>query len=102
MLSILSRVELEGGIYRDPHTAPLLRGRVDAMLAIVEELPFTATEAEIYGRIVAACGYSRRLIIDRMIAAQAIAAEACLVTLNASDFRGIPDLIVEDWTAPGQ
>jgi predicted nucleic acid-binding protein len=33
-----------------------------------------------------------------MIAAQPIAAEAALATLNRRDFRDIPDLRVEDWS----
>lgn len=98
LLSILSRVELEGGVYRDRTEAALLRARVDAMLGIVEELPFATSQAVAYGRIVEQCGFSRALIIDRMIAAQAIVADALLITLNARDFRTIPGLELEDWS----
>ena len=97
MLSVLSRVELEGGVYRQPHRATDLRARVDAMLAVMEELSFTSVEAAIYGRILAHCGYSRTRIIDRMIAAQAMAIGATLATRNHADFRDIPDLLLEDW-----
>lgn len=98
LLSIVSRVELEGGVYRDPAEAALLRDRVDIMLNFVEELSFGASQAIAYGRIVERCGFSRGLIIDRMIAAQAIVADATLLTLNACDFRGIPGLRFEDWS----
>jgi predicted nucleic acid-binding protein len=100
MLSVLSRVELEGGIYRDPDEAGILRQRVDALLKIMDELPFTSAEAEVYGRIVQRCGFSRPRIIDRMIAASAIVADATLITINAGDFREIAGLKLESWEAP--
>jgi predicted nucleic acid-binding protein len=100
MLSVVSRVELEGGIYREPKQAPLLKNRLAALLQIMEQLPFTSAEAEAYGRIVAQCGYSRRQIVDRMIAATAIVAGATLITINAQDFRGIDGLRLEAWPSP--
>jgi tRNA(fMet)-specific endonuclease VapC len=100
MLSVLSRVELEGGTYRDPGEAGILRQRVDALLKIMDELPFTSAEAEVYGRIVERCGFSRPRIIDRMIAATAIVADATLITINAADFREIAGLKLESWDAP--
>jgi len=97
-ISVVTRVELEGGVYRDPSEALLVRGRVDAMLEDFEEIPFTATEAIAYGRIVEQCGFSRPKIVDRMIAATAVVAGATLITLNPRDFRGIPELMIEDWS----
>src|SRR4051794_704325 len=99
LMSIVTRVELEGGVYRDTAHATLLRSRVDLLLEHFEELPFTTAEAEVYGYIVAQCGYSRPKVIDRMIAATAIVANAKLITLNARDFRDIPGLTIEDWSA---
>jgi tRNA(fMet)-specific endonuclease VapC len=99
MLSVLSRAELEGGIYRDPENADILRKRVDALLAIMRQLPFTAREAEAYGRIVEQLGYSRRMIVDRMIAATAIVADATLITMNRADFGSIAGLKLELWEA---
>jgi tRNA(fMet)-specific endonuclease VapC len=101
MLSILTRVELEGGIHRDPENADILRKRVDALLAIMRQLPFTAREVEAYGRIVEQLGYSRRMIVDRMIAATAIVADATLITMNRADFENIAELKLEVWEAAG-
>ncbi len=100
LISILTRVELEGGVYRDSTLTSVLRPRLDLFLEQVEQLPFEDIQAVQYGKIVAALGFSRSKIIDRMIAAQAITAGATLATLNPRDFRGIPDLVIEDWSSP--
>src|SRR5687767_7012769 len=100
MISVVTRFELEGGVYRDRGAAAVLRPRLDLILDQFEILPFTVSEAVAYGRIVERFGYSRRRVIDRMIAATAIVADATLITLNPADFAGIPGLVIEDWTEP--
>lgn len=102
MIAVLTRVELEGGVYRDRGQAPIIRPRLELLLQQFDELPFTTREAQAYGRIVEQCGYSRPRTIDRMIVATAIVAEAELITLNPADFRDIPDLLVQDWTVPSE
>jgi predicted nucleic acid-binding protein len=62
------------------------------MLRVLPVLDFDSEAADVYRMIVEAAGYSRRKIVDRMIAAQALAHQATLVTLNADDFRDIPGL----------
>ena len=97
LLSVISRVELEGGVYRDPAQAAARRVRVDVILATIPVLPFDDEAAVAYGGIVNALGYSRRKMLDRMIAAQALVRRAPLVTMNGADFRGIPGLGVIEW-----
>lgn len=97
VLSIVTRVELEGGVYRDPLTADIRRRRLDILLAALPVLPFDADAAETYGAIVREAGYSRRKLLDRMIAAQAIVNDATLVTLNPVDFADIPGLKLLAW-----
>jgi len=97
LLSVISRVELEGGVHRETLLAPILRPRLDRILSVLIELPFGPREAAVYGQIVESCGFSRRKIIDRMIAATAIAADKLLVTSNPRDFRDIPGLKLEAW-----
>ena len=97
LLSIITRVELEGGVYREPAFASIRRARLDAILAAIPTLAFDDTAAEAYGAIVAHAGYSRRKMLDRMIAAQAIVHHATLVTMNADDFSGIPGLTLLKW-----
>jgi tRNA(fMet)-specific endonuclease VapC len=92
--SVVSQVELEGGVHRDAATSEERRLGLEQMFEGIEILPFTEVEGKAYGQIVAAAGYSRRKILDRMIAAQALVAEAILVTLNPEDFSDVPDLKV--------
>ena len=97
MLSIVTRVELEGGLFRDPSQAALRLARLDAILASLRVHPFDEACADAYRTIVEATGYSRRKILDRMIAAQAVVHGSTLVTLNAADFSDIPDLKLLAW-----
>lgn len=97
LLSVISRVELEGGVYRDPVDVGIRRSRLDKMLGILPVLDFGGEAADAYRMIVEAVGYSKRKIVDRMIAAQALAHRATLVTFNADDFRDIPGLSLLAW-----
>ena len=97
MMSIVSRVELEGGVYRDPAYVQLRRNRLDVMLEAIPAVAFGAESADAYALIVAVAGYSRRKLLGRMIAAQAIVHRATLVTMNASDFEDIPGLDTLRW-----
>ena len=97
LMSIVTRVELEGGVYRDPAHAAIRRARLDAMLAAIPAIAFDDAAADAYGGIVASAGYSRRKLLDRMIAAQALVHRATLITRNASDYADIPGLAVTAW-----
>lgn len=96
-VSIVSIVELEGGVYRDAAQAERRRAKLDLLLSSLNVLSFNSESAQTYGQIVATAGYSRRKILDRMIAAQALNAQATLVTLNPQDFEEITDLQVLGW-----
>ena len=67
------------------------------MLATLPVLAFDETAADAYRQIVEAVGYSRRKLLDRMIAAQALVHRATLVTLNAGDLRDVPGLDLLPW-----
>ena len=97
LMSIVSRVELEGGVYSRPALAPQRRTALDILLRAIAVLPFEPPMVDTYGRIVAACGYSRPRILDRMIAATALVHDLTLVTINGDDFRDIPGLKLEVW-----
>jgi tRNA(fMet)-specific endonuclease VapC len=97
LMSVVTRVELEGSVYREPAFTSLRRARLDTMLAAIPTLAFDATSADLYAAIVKQIGYSRRKLLDRMIAAQALAHRATVVTLNGDDFREIPGLPLLIW-----
>jgi tRNA(fMet)-specific endonuclease VapC len=97
VLSIITRIELEGGAQRDPANALARRASLDEILEGMPVLGFGDAEADAYRRIVEAAGYSRRKLLDRMIAAQALVHRATLVTQNPADFPDIPGLELEVW-----
>jgi predicted nucleic acid-binding protein len=97
LLPVVTRVELEGGLFRDPKQAALRRVRLDMMYEVFETAEFDEKCAETYRAIVAVTGYSRRKILDRMIAAQALVSGATLATKNPQDFADVPGLTVEGW-----
>lgn len=97
LISIVTRVELEGGVYRDPPNAALRRARLDAMLAAIPAIAFDDASAAACGAIVAHAGYSRCKLLDRMIAAQALVHRATVVTLNAGDYADVPNLSLLSW-----
>ena len=93
--SVVTLVELEAGLFGPE--ADLRRERLATLLETIPVIDFTAAEAVAYGRILPATGFSRRKVLDRMIAAQAIVAGATLATLNPADFRDIPGLSLLEW-----
>jgi predicted nucleic acid-binding protein len=97
VLSVVTRVELEGGVYTDPSKAEIRRRRLDATLNAIPVVAFDAAAADAYRSIVAVARYSRRKLLDRMIAAHALAHRATLVTMNADDFTDVPGLDLLAW-----
>ncbi len=93
--SIVTLVELEAGPM-EPESETR-RARLNALLESIEVRPFDQRDVAAYGKIMAALGFSRRKVLDRMIAAQAIVDDATLVTLNGADFRDIPGLKLLEW-----
>lgn len=97
VLSAVTRVELEGGIHARPEFAEQRRQAVDALLRELEVVDFDDEMAAAYGAIVARAGFSRRKIIDRMIAATALVNGLTLITCNPADFQDIPGLKLDVW-----
>jgi tRNA(fMet)-specific endonuclease VapC len=98
-LSAISLAELEYGL----HAA----GRYEAKLPALQQtlLPFERFAFDPvdcvhrYGRIRAALEKAGKTIgpLDLLIAAQALALDATLITHNTREYRRVPDLAVEDW-----
>ncbi len=96
-LSIISRIELEGGVVAQPALASYRGVLLDRMLALFPVLPFDDACAAAYRAIVSASGFSRRKTFDRMIAATALAHDLTLITANPADFRDVPGLALIVW-----
>ena len=99
LISVVTRVELEGGVYREPVYGPIRRARLDVLLSAIPVLAFDDLAVMTYRAIVASAGYSRRRLLDRMIAAQALVHRATLVTFNPDDFTDVPSLSLLVWTS---
>jgi tRNA(fMet)-specific endonuclease VapC len=89
-ISAITYAELAYGTVRGRPPPPEL---LDAFVSEVGVLPFDDLAAKAYARIP-----FRRGSFDRLIAAQALALGAPLVSRNARDFLDIDGLVVEDWT----
>lgn len=89
-ISAITYAELAYGTFRGKPPSPEL---LDAFISEVAVLPFDDPAAKAYARIP-----FRRGSFDRLIAAQALALGAPLVSRNARDFADIDGLVVEDWT----
>ena len=96
-MSVISRIELEGGASPPSPDAAARRLRLAYVFAAVPALDFDARAADAYRAIVVATGFARRKVIDRMIAGHAISISATLVTCNGSDFEDIPGLRLLAW-----
>jgi tRNA(fMet)-specific endonuclease VapC len=97
LLSALSLAELQRGIFRDSSFTAIRQARLEVLLRGLPVLPFDASAAVAYGRIIAQCGWIKGRDYDRMIAAHAISSRCILVTNNEADFRDIPGLSLENW-----
>ena len=93
LMSIVTRVELEGGVHREPALPASARPSGCNPASFVPPISFDDAAADAYGGIVAGAGYSRRKLLDRMIAAQALVHRATLVT----DYADIDDLSLLKW-----
>ena len=100
VISIVTRIELENGVNREPAGVNLRRRLLDRFLGTIAVEMFTHADVRVYGEIVYKLGYSRPLTLDRLIAAQALARDARLITCNGADFRKIPGLRLEVWPSP--
>jgi tRNA(fMet)-specific endonuclease VapC len=56
LLSALSLAELQRGVYREPTLTAIRQARFEVLLRGLPVLPFDASAALAYGRIIAQCG----------------------------------------------
>lgn len=97
VISMITRIELENGANKVPGDAGRRKHLLDRLLETLKVEMFTHSDILAYGAIVHDLGYDRRKTLDRLIAAQAIARDAVLITRNGRDFRGIHALRLQEW-----
>lgn len=100
VISMMTRIELENGANKVPGDAGRRKHLLDRLLETLKVEMFTHADILAYGTIVHSLGYDRRKTLDRLIAAQAIARDAVLITRNGKDFRDIDGLRLEEWETP--
>ncbi len=101
VISMITRIELENGANSEPAAASPRRRLLDRLLETITVEMFTQADILAYGAIVSASAHPEpvegRTTLDRLIAAQAIARDAVLITRNGKDFRRIEGLKLEEW-----
>jgi predicted nucleic acid-binding protein len=97
VISVVTQVELEGGVVAKPQLTAVRRVALDAMMQTIAVYPFGPLELAAYRLIVERIGYSRPRILDRMIAATALVHRLTVATANRDDFRDVPGLSLEAW-----
>lgn len=97
VISVMTRVELENGVNREPAGTSYRRRSLDRLLHTIAVEMFTHADILAYGAIVHDIGYHRQRTLDRLIAAQAITRGATLITRNGKHFREIGELKLEVW-----
>lgn len=97
LLSSLSLAELQRGVFKDARFTAIRQTRLELLFRGIPVIPFDASAALAYGRIIAQCGWAKGRDFDRMIAAHAISSGSVVVTNNETDFRDIPGLTMQNW-----
>ncbi len=97
VLSMITRIELENGVNDEPGLERYRRRLLDELLETYSVEMVTHADILAYGAIIYDIGYDRRTTLDRLIAAQAIARDATLITRIGRDFRRIEGLKLEEW-----
>ena len=99
-ISVITRAEIRFG-QRLLNPDDRRQATIDALLQEMPVLMWTPDAADHYGDLAAALQRKGRPIgiMDTMIAAHALAEGLTLVTHNIKDFKRVPGLAIEDWTA---
>jgi tRNA(fMet)-specific endonuclease VapC len=99
MISAVTQGELAYGLAKRGNPAAL-HALINEFLIRMDVLPWTAAVANTYGELRASC--ARRGVslsaLDMMIAAQAVAAGAILVTRDQAFGHVKHGLVLQDWT----
>ena len=99
VISAITLAELEYGVASSGSAKRRNQAALAALLEDIPVVPFDGAAAHAYGPLRAAHRARNKDALDKLIAAQALAAEVTLVTTNEADFIGFEGLQVENWVA---
>ena len=100
--SVITEMEVEYGLERNPSLAPRLRQVMRLLLSTIQVLPFEREDARVAAQLRATLN-SRGMPIgayDLLLAASALRRGLSIVTHNTSEFARVSGLGLEDWRAP--
>lgn len=95
----MTLAELEFGVASSGSAKRRNQAVLAALLGDIPVLPFDGAAAHAYGLLRAANRARNKDALDKLIAAQAVAARVTLVTTNEADFLGFEGPQVENWVA---
>jgi len=97
VMSVVTYAELRAGLETGSDNRSRDERALGTLTNRIPVIDFDKGAAIAYGILRAAIPDRRRDALDRLIAAHAVSLRLTLVTNNEADFKGYPDLIVENW-----
>jgi tRNA(fMet)-specific endonuclease VapC len=98
-VSVITEMEVEYGLARNPNLAPRLREAMRMLLATISVLPFEREDARVAAQLRARLNSQGTPIgaYDLLVAAGALRRGLTIVTHNTREFARIGGLGLEDW-----
>src|SRR5215469_3629248 len=101
-VSVITELEVEYGLARNPDLAPRVREAMRTLLNTMSVLPFERADARVAAQLRASLNSQGTPIgaYDLLLAACALRQGLKVVTHNAREFASIGGLGIEDWRDP--
>jgi tRNA(fMet)-specific endonuclease VapC len=98
-VSVITELEVEYGLARNPHLAPRVRETMRMLLNTISVLPFEREDARVAAQLRATLNGQGTPIgaYDLLLAACAVRRGLKMVTHNAREFARVGGLELEDW-----
>lgn len=96
LMSAITYAELQYGV-ATANDQQRESGNLQGLIELIPVLPFDTAAGMAYGPVRLATRERKTDHLDKLIAAQAIAADLVLVTNNVRDFAAYPGLTIENW-----
>jgi tRNA(fMet)-specific endonuclease VapC len=101
-VSVITEMEVEYGLARNPDLAPRVREAMQMLLNTISVLPFEREDARVAAQLRASLNSEGTLIgaYDLLLAASALRRGLKIVTHHAREFVRVGGLGLEDWRRP--